>query len=187
MSTNLAHEPRNITNYNRMKTISKLLVILFVASFGLAVNAQTKVAHINSQELLAAMPETDSAQKALEKLAMDHDLAIEEMSVEFNKKLEDYNQKYNDLSDLVRASKEAELQDLQKRIQTFQQTAEQDLQRKRYEIFEPIQKKAIAAVNDIAKEQGFTYVIDSGTGALVYISDDATDILPLVKAKLNLQ
>ena len=132
------------------------------------------------------MPETDSAQKQLEKVAMDHDLAIEEMSVEFNKKLEDYNANYSTYSDLVKASKEAELQDMQKRIQAYQQNAEQDMQRQRMELFQPIQEKAISAVNEIAKEKGFTYVIDSGTGVLVFVADDAVDILPLVKIKLNL-
>lgn len=169
-----------------MKTISKLLAFIFVATIGLSVNAQSKIGHINSQELLAAMPQTDSAQKKLEKVAQEHDLVIEEMTVEFNKKLEDYNSKYETLSALVRTSKEAELQDLQKRVQTFQQTAEQDLQRQRYEIFQPIQEKAVAAVNDIAKENGFTYIFDSGTGVLVYMGDDAIDILPLVKTKLGL-
>jgi outer membrane protein len=170
-----------------MKTISKLGLMLVVLLLGFTAKAQDKIGHINSQELLAAMPETDSAQKQLEKIAMEHDLALEEMSVEFNKKLEDLNTNYNELSELVRTSKEAELQDLQKRIQAFQQTAEQDLQRKRYELFQPIQEKAINAVNEIAKEKGFTYVLDSGTGVVVYMGDNAQDLLPLVKVKLGLQ
>jgi outer membrane protein len=170
-----------------MKTISKLLAVLFIAAIGVTVNAQSKFGHINSQELLAAMPETDSAQKKLEKIAMDHDLAIEEMTVEFNKKLEDYNAKYTELSDLVRASKEAELQDLQNRVQTFQKTAEQDLQRQRMQLFQPIQAKAVGAVNEVAAENGFTYIFDAGVGAIVYMGDDAIDILPLVKAKLGLK
>jgi outer membrane protein len=169
-----------------MKTISKIFVILFTASLGLTVNAQSKIGHINSQELLAAMPETDSAQKKLEKVAMEHDLALEEMTVEFNRKLDEFNTNYESMSDLVRASKEAELQDLQKRVQAFQQTAEQDLQRKRMELFQPIQEKALNAVNEVAKDNGFTYVIDAGTGVLVYMGDEAQDILPLVKAKLGL-
>ena len=169
-----------------MKTISKLVLVLFALTMVVGVNAQNKIGHINSQELLAAMPETDSAQKQLEKVAMDHDLALEEMSVEFNKKLEDLNSNYDTMSDLVKASKEAELQDLQKRIQAFQQTAEQDLQRKRMELFQPIQEKAVSAVNEVAKEQGFTYVLDAGTGVVVYMGDDAQDILPLVKTKLGL-
>ena len=170
-----------------MKTISKLFAVLFFFAIAISANAQTKLGHINSQELLAAMPETDSAQKQLEKIAMEHDLVLEEMSVEFNRKLEDLNANYEQLSDLVRASKEAELQDLQKRVQSFQQTAEQDLQRQRMELFQPIQEKAVAAVNDVAKENGFTYILDAGTGVVVYMGDDAQDILPLVKAKLGLQ
>ncbi len=169
-----------------MKTITKIGLVLAIFTFGYTLKAEDKIGHINSQELLAAMPETDSAQKQLEALAKEHDLALEEMSVEFNKKLEDLNSNYNTLSELVRSSKEAELQDLQKRIQTFQQTAEQDLQRKRYELFQPIQEKAVNAVNEVAKEMGLTYVIDSGTGVVVYMGDDALDLLPKVKAKLGL-
>jgi outer membrane protein len=170
-----------------MKTFSKLFAVALLAVITLSVNAQSKIGHINSQELLAAMPETDSAQKALEKIAMEHELVLEEMTVEFNKKLDELNTNYENLSDLVRASKEAELQDLQKRVQAFQQTSQQDLQRKQYELMQPIQEKAINAINDVAKENGFTYILDQGTGAIVYSGDDAQNILPLVKAKLGLE
>lgn len=168
-----------------MKTTTKIIAVLSCLLLAHTVSAQ-KLAHINSQELLVAMPETDSAQKQLEKIAMEHDLALEEMSVEFNKKMEDYNAKYNEMSDLVKASKEAELQDLQKRVQAFQQTAEQDLQNQRMKLFQPIQEKAVKAVNDVSKEKGFTYVFDTATGVVVYMGDDAVDILPLVKAKLGI-
>lgn len=164
-------------------------IFLVVMAFS-AINAQQKlkVGHINSQELLALMPESDSAQKKLEKLANEHQLVLEEMSVEFNKKFEAYRLKMDEgsLSDLARASKEAELEDLQTRIQQFEQTAQQDLQQKRVEIFTPVQEKALNAVNEVAEENGFTYIFDTGMGALVYTSPDSQDILPLVKTKLGL-
>jgi len=113
--------------------ISLLLVV--IASTTMVVNAQgkLKIGHINSQELLEAMPASDSAQAELEKVAMDHEAVLEEMSVEFNKKFETYRvaMEEGSLSDLAQASKEAELQDMQTRIQTFEQTAQQDLQQKR--------------------------------------------------------
>jgi outer membrane protein len=90
-------------------------------------------------------------------------------------------------SELAKASKEAELQDMQNRIQTFEQTAQQDIQQKRVELFKPIQDKALKAVSAVAEENGFTYILDKGTGAIVYESSDAQDILPLVKKKLGLQ
>jgi len=159
-----------------------------VISFG-AANAQKtqKIGHINSQELLMAMPESDSAQKKIEQLAKEHENVLEEMTVEYNKKLEVLNKSYATLSDLAKASKEAELQDLQTRIQTFQQSAQEDLQRKRMDLFKPIQDKALKAVNDVAAENGFTYILDSGVGAVVYEGSDAQDILPLVKKKIGLQ
>lgn len=171
--------------------ITKIIGLLAIATLSLTATAQTKIGHINSQELLAAMPQTDSAQKKLEKIAMDHELAIEEMTVEFNKKYEDYLKKMEDqvnpMSDLIRAAKEAELQEIQQRVQGFQQQAEQDIQAQRQQLFMPIQEKAIAAVNEIAAEQGFTYILDSGMGVVVYSAPDAEDILPLVKTKLGIK
>jgi outer membrane protein len=172
-----------------MKNITTKLIIALFAFSALVVNAQDKlkIGYINSQELLAAMPESDSAQKKIEKLAKEHESALDEMTVEFNKKYEAYNKNMNTFSELVKASKEAELQDLQNRIQTFQQTAQEDLQKKRADLFKPIQDKALKAVSQVAEENGFTYILDSGTGALVYESSSAQDILPLVKKKLGLQ
>jgi outer membrane protein len=172
--------------------MKKYFSSLFIASllfFGLSVSAQSKtqkIGHINSQELLAAMPESDSAQKQVEKIAKEHESVIEEMTVEYNKKVEALTKTYETLSDLAKASKEAELQDIQTRIQKFQQDAQEDLQRKRAELFKPIQDKALAAVNAVAAENGFAYILDSGIGAVVYEGPDAQDILPLVKKKLGL-
>lgn len=174
-----------------MNTLRKLLGVAVIASFTLAASAQLKIGHINSQELLSSMPETDSAQKKLEKLTKEHELALEEMSVEFNKKYDEYLKKLDDtanpMSPLVKSSKEAELQELQQRIQTFQQQADQDLQQQRAVLFQPIQEKAVKAVNDVASENGFTYILDSGVGVVVYSAPNAEDILPLVKKKLNIQ
>jgi outer membrane protein len=173
--------------------MKKYISLLFVASIvfiGLNASAQSKaqkIGHINSQELLAAMPESDSAQKKIEAYAKEHESVIEEMTVEYNKKVEALTKIYETLSDLAKASKEAELQDFQNRIQTFQQNAQEDLQRKRSELFKPIQEKALAAVNAIASENGFAYILDSGVGTVVYQGPDAQDILPLVKKKLGLQ
>lgn len=172
-----------------MKKYFIAILTIAVVSFGYT-NAQSKaqkIGHINSQELLVLMPESDSAQKQIEKLAKEHESVLEGMTVEFNKKLEVLNKEYSTMSDLAKASKEAELQDLQSRIQTFQQSAQEDLQKKRAELFKPIQDKALKAVNSVASENGFTYILDSGVGTLVYEGPDAQDILPLVKKKLGLK
>jgi outer membrane protein len=174
-----------------MNTLRKFLGAVIIASFTLAASAQLKIGHINSQELLTAMPETDSAQKKLEKLKQEHEMVLEEMSVEFNKKYDEYLKKLDDvanpMSPLVKSSKEAELQEIQQRIQNFQQQADQDLQQQRQLLFQPIQDKAVKAINDVAAENGFTYILDSGVGVVVYSAPNAENILPLVKKKLGLK
>jgi outer membrane protein len=173
----------------------KKRIILFVLGgfflIGGNVYGQTalKLGHINSQLLFTSMPESDSAQKKLEKSAKMMQATLEELQVDFNKKYEDFNKLNNDgtASDLIIKTKTEELQSLQQRIQTFQQQAEQDMGNQRTELFKPIQDKAIKAVSQVADENGFTYIFDTAGGAVVYTSPDSQDILPLVKAKLGLK
>lgn len=161
-----------------------LAVMLTVAG----INAQTlKLGHINSQELLQSMPESDSAQLKLEEYATKLENDMERMQVEFNNKYEDYINNAETYSELIRQTKESELGDLQNRIQQFQSIAQEDLAQRRTELFQPIQKKAKKAIEEVAAENGFTYVFDSGIGTIVYAADNSEDILPLVKIKLGLE
>lgn len=166
---------------------TKLITLALSLFVALTVSAQLKIGHINSQELLASMPESDSAQKQIETIAKQHEAQFEEMSVEFNKKYEDFMQTYNDMTELARATKQAELEDMQKRIETYRQMAEQEIQQKRMQFFQPIQEKAVKAVNEVAAENSFTYILDTGMGVVVYTAPDSEDIMPLVKKKLGME
>jgi outer membrane protein len=146
-----------------------------------------KIGHINTQELLQAMPETDSAQLKLEKMQKELQSQLEVMQVELNNKYQDYLSKRDSYSELVRQTKEDELQNIQQRIQQFAQNADQDLQKKRSELYKPILDKANKAIEEVARENGFTYILDLSSGVVLFHSDSSLDILPLVKAKLKLK
>ena len=135
------------------------------------------------------MPESDSAQKKLEKAAQQMQQTLEQLQVEFNNKYEAYTKLSTDasISSLILRTKEEELQSLQQRAQTFQQQAEQDIAKQRSDLFKPIQDKAIKAVNEVAEENGFTYIFDSAGGSIVYSAPDSQDILALVKKRLGIQ
>lgn len=169
-----------------MKTISKLLMVAFVATVGItAVNAQSKIAHIDSQELMAIMPGVDSAQAEIQGMIKTLELDMEALSVEYNKKLEELNQNIATYSDMMLANKQGELQDLERRASEFQQVAEKKIQAKQQELFMPIQAKAVSTIEEVATEQGFSYVLDKA--AVLYSGSDAIDMLPLVKAKLGVE
>ena len=168
----------------------KKIVFLFVSVvLSTTIFSQTtlKIGHINSQELLQAMPESDSAQAKLDKAVKELQSQLEAMQVEFNSKYQDYVSKKDTYSDLIKQTKEADLQQMNQRIQQFQTNAEQDVSKQRTEIFKPVLDKANKAIAEIAKENGFTYILDISAGAVIYHSDNSTNILPLVKQKLGLK
>jgi outer membrane protein len=169
-----------------MKNIMKIIAALLLIITASGVSAQ-KFAHINSQELLAAMPESDSAQAMIEKLAANYESQLEEMQVELNKKYDDYLNNRDSYTDLIRQTKESEISDLQSRIQQFETIATQELQTKRTELLRPILDKANGAIKNVAETNNFIYVFDISQGNPIYYSDQSIDILPLVKVKLGLK
>ncbi len=173
-----------------MKQIQRFVLLTLLSGFSISLMAQKpiKLGHIDSQKLLMAMPESDSAQKKLQKIEQDYQSTLEELQVELNKKFADYQQNSANWSALIRNTKESELNELNDRIQNFQSQAQQDYERQRVELFRPIQEKAKKAVDAVAEENGFTYVFDTGpgVGAIVYSAPETLDILPMVKKKLGL-
>ncbi|HOK50406.1 MAG TPA: OmpH family outer membrane protein [Bacteroidales bacterium] len=170
-----------------MKKIIGIAIVIFISASISFAQQGLKIGHINTQELLQAMPETDSAQLKLEKMQKELQSQLEVMQVELNNKYQDYLSKRDSYSELVRQTKEDELQNIQQRIQQFAQNADQDLQEKRNELYRPILDKANKAIEEVAKENGFTYILDLSSGVVLFHSDSSLDILPLVKAKLKLK
>lgn len=162
------------------------LMAIFTAQNVLA--QSFKFAHINSDELIKAMPEYDSATVKLEKTTKELRNALELMSVELTNKADAYNKEAKNLTDLVKQTKEQELQDMQKRIQDFQTNAQTQLQEQQVTLFQPIYNKADKAIKDVGKEGAFTYVFDVAKGQLLYFDETrSTNILALVKTKLGLK
>ncbi len=163
-----------------------IVLVLFISLAGFAQNKQ-KFGHINSNELLMAMPENQQAKDALQAHSKELEKQLMEMQAELEQKYNDYITRRDSLPPLLQQTKETELNGLNARIQAFQQNAQQDLQTKEAELIQPIIEKARNAIREVSKEAGYTYVFDTGTGSLVYWPENSDDILPLVKKKLGIQ
>jgi outer membrane protein len=168
-----------------MKNIIKIAVVsalVVVSSF--TANAQ-KMAHINLDSLISVMPETKVATQAVQDYAKQLETQVTAMQTELQSKYEDFQAKQNDMPALVKASKEKELNDLNQRIQDFQQQAQQDYQKKSAELSKPVYEKAKKAIDQVAKDNGFKYVLDTSTGLVIY-NEPADDIFNLVVKKLGI-
>lgn len=168
--------------------MKKLFLVLMMSSIVVTGYSQQKIklGHLNSNELLEAMPEKAKAQKSLQDYSKQLEDQLVAMQDELEKKYNEYLEKKDTYTDLIKKNKEEELTSLQQRIQTFQANAQQDLQKKEQELLKPIIDKAKKAIDEVAKENGYTYIFDTGTGVLLYFPKDSDDILPLVKKKLGI-
>src|ERR1035437_790357 len=168
-----------------MKNTVKLIVVGFtviVSSF--TANAQ-KIAHINLDSLITLMPESKTAQQAVQDYSKQLQDQVTAMQAELQTKYEAYQTGSKDMAEVVRASKEKELNDLNQRIQDFQQQAQTDYQKKSAELSKPVYEKAKKAIDQVAKENGFKYVLDTSTGLVIY-SEPTDDIIGLVIKKLGI-
>jgi outer membrane protein len=167
------------------KTIFFAILVFSVISF--QSTAQTlKFGHIDSGALIQLMPQTKQADSTLKRFGESLDSQLKGMTAEYQNKLQSYQSKADSLPDAIRATKEKELTDLGQRIQDFQQTAQESIQKKKEEIYGPILKKAEDAIKEIAKEKSYSYIFDTSLGSVIY-AQESDNIMTLVKAKLGLK
>ncbi|MBR0072513.1 MAG: OmpH family outer membrane protein [Bacteroidales bacterium] len=164
------------------KSIFVLVVALF-ASAAMFAQKPVKLGHIDAQELIKIMPEVDSITKVLQAEQEEAESMLKTMAAELQQLQNDYVAKRDQMSDLIKQTKEAELQDKNARIQNFAEQAQKRLQERNEALFAPIQEKIKNAIAKVAKANGYTYIFTSG--ATLYEGGD--DILPLVKKELGLK
>lgn len=160
-------------------------VALIIAATGLFsfANAQ-KIAHLSLDSLISLMPETKIAKETAQNYLKGIDAESISMQTELETKYKDYMDKQATMSDLVKKTKEDELNGLQRRIEDFKQQAQQDYQRKTAELTAPIMEKAKKGIEAVAKEGGYKYVLDTSAGSVLY-SEPSDDVLMAVKKKLD--
>jgi len=169
------------------KTASALILIVLFTATNLLAQSKIKIGHINSEELMQSMPGRDSIKAKIEEHAKTLDAQLKAMEAELQTKYAEYQSKEKDYTDLIKQTKQKELSDLQARIQEFQQTAQEELQKKQTELLSPLIEKAKKAIEEVAKENGYTYILDSSQsiGAVLY-SEKGDDISALVRKKLGI-
>ncbi len=171
-----------------MKILTKAFLFIALLVFGGAASAQSlKIGYIDSNEIMGLMPERDSVEVNLMKFQQQLENELKVMGAEYQKKITDYQNNMATMSNLIKQSKEKEIQDLQARIQEFQQSADQEFSDKRTELLTPVIDKVKKAIDDVGKEQSYTFILDAATGVLLHIGANADNVTPAVKTKLKLK
>ena len=168
------------------RTILFFAVLSLMIGTSLETSAQTqKIGYIDFNGLIQAMPGIDSVKIKLQNYQQMLSDQMDQMRTEFENKYLDYQSQAATMSDLIKQTKEKELSDLQSRIDAFQQKAQQDLQTKQEELLKPVIDKARGAVKEVAKENKYTYILNSIEDVVLF-SEPTDDIMGLVKKKLGI-
>lgn len=166
------------------KSILALVVALFVMG---TAQAQQKLGHLNSVDIVSVMPEFKTMQDEIQKQKDTYTKVLEGMYQDYDKKQKELQDLSNTpgTPDAILETKIQELQQLQQRISAFEEKVNTDLQKSQQDKMKPINDKYLKAVKEVAEGNGYTYVIDVASGAVAYFPDKTNDITDLVMKKLG--
>jgi outer membrane protein len=166
--------------------MKKLIICAICAFCGLTASAQAKFGHVNTQEIMQAMPEFTKAQSEIKALQDQYEADLKSMQDELQKKGEAFDKEQATLPDNIKQRRQQELQDMYQKIQQSYQDNQQALAKASQEKMQVIQTKVLDAIKAIGQAGGYVYIMENNS--LPYISTTlSTDVTAQVKAKLGLK
>lgn len=170
--------------------MKKIILLFAFALLTLYTQAQTtaKIGFADVEYIFSQMPEAKQIETELQTLQAQLKKQYDAKVAEFQKKLQEYQQYGNTVPDAVKQNTERELQQLQQNIQKLEQDSQENLQRKQVQLMEPVYAKVGKAIEDVAKEQGYTMVVNnqiSGLDVVLY-ADEKSDISDSVLKKMGI-
>ena len=113
------------------RIIALLCIFLFSVASKSVAQGSHKFGHINSTQLLSLMPETKNADSSLQKFGQSLENQLKTMTGEYQGKISDFKSKEASMAEPIRDAKLKEISDLEERIQTFQESAQSSMQKKK--------------------------------------------------------
>jgi outer membrane protein len=150
--------------------------------------AQSKIAHINSEAIMQALPEAQDAQKSLDALVAQWEGELQKMQDDWKKKFDEYEKKKLILTEQARADQERQLRELDASIsdlrnRKFGQNGE--LFQKQNEVMKPIQNKLFQVLEDVAKDDGWDYILDKSGDILLLYANPKNDLTQQVLERMR--
>jgi outer membrane protein len=174
-----------VKNFKTWMGVCLAVVILVGAD---SASAQLKMGYIDSQKILEKYKEAQDAQKQLQDLNKRWEDEAKSMQQELQTKLEELESQALLLSDERKKEKETELQNLNIRLQQFQQEKwgnQGEVFAKRAELMQPIIDKINVTIKKIGTEEKFDYIFDVVNGNILHVSATQPDLTDKVLEELN--
>ncbi len=146
-----------------------------------------KVGYVDTQSLIQAIPEVKEANTNIETYKAQLQKKGQEMVKALQAKYQDLErrQAQGDISPKQLEAEASKLKEEEATLAQFEQTSSEKILKKSETLLKPLRDKIQQAIDDVASENGFAYIIDSSFGVILY-ADPSADVGTLVKAKLGL-
>jgi outer membrane protein len=148
-------------------------------------NAQ-KSGYFNMDQMLSIMPEVGKIDTLLQRFQADS------INAEFASLVQDYNYKDSlltktDTTKIPAATRRQYRRDLEQiayQVQNWQQISQNVMQNKQQELLAPVYQRIYAALNQVAKENGYGFVYREEA---LMVAPPSDNLIPMVAKKLNIK
>lgn len=152
------------------------------------VYGQAKIGYVSTEAIMKQLPDAQDAQKQLDALTAGWQEELNKMQQDWKKKYDEYDKKKLIMTDQRRAEAERELRDLDQKMadfrnQKFGQNGE--LFAKQNELMKPVQDRVFKAIQDVATEDGYDFVLDKSGEILLMYANPKLDLTDKVLEKLK--
>ncbi len=163
-----------------------VLALIIIGALGLTntLNAQSKIGYLSADEIIVLMPEAAKVDTQLNQYQQSLYLNAQDKQNELNEAVAKF---YKDSSTMTLSLKEVKRKDLQTKVQELsgeEQRIQNMFEQKRQELSLPIQRKLQAAIQEVAKENGYAYVLPREALLVMPPGDDLGN---LVRKKLGVK
>lgn len=173
-----------------MRKLVSALAFALITTVSVAQTTPLKIGYADVSYIFSQMPEAKTMDAELQTLQTQLKKQYDGKVAEFQQKLKLYQENLNNPSipDAVKQNSERELQQLQQNIQKLEQDSQENLQRKQAQLLEPIQLKVGKAIEEMAKENGFSFILISQIGDVdvVLYADEKLDVSDLILKKMGI-
>ena len=166
-----------------------LFLILFCGTLLSAQAQPQKIGYADWEYIFSQLPEFKQIDSELKTHSEQLQNQMRAKQQDFEAKYKAYQGMPATTPDAIKADKERELAALQEGFQKFQQDAQSSLQKKQADLLEPVYKKVGKTIEDVAKENAYTFIINpqvQGGGDILLYSDENYNISDLVLKKLGI-
>lgn len=165
--------------------MKKFLLAILVAFPMLAFAQSPKFGTVDTNTIMTSLPDLKTVQDQISQASKRYEDEFKKLQDQMNKEYSDFQALPADTPEAIKQRRQGEINDLYQKLEQFQATAQQDLQRQQQQLMEPLVTKVQAAITAVGQEQGFTFIFEQGMA--LYSGSDVTDITPAVKTRLGIK